>query len=253
MCDRIYGKKIQPGTWYTWEKLARVNQPQGRKRCNRVYKTEQWQILIAIAYFRALFPKNKLTSNTIRDYYAANKYKIEEELDKACSPDYKAPKEPEKPKMMQLAKVKTVCDRIMNGEIDSQCWARWKRHIGISAYNRYCQESQAAILTYIATWRKDNHNLPLPSVNKLLMLMEREWRGRTNAIETAVSSHEFNHWRKYGCKGHDLIRYLGKCGFRVGEYSLYRWGGYKRKKYYNPAELLEWEKTAKAKSKYSRF
>jgi hypothetical protein len=248
-CQRIYGKEIHYDTWYSWEKIAGANYGQGKRLNKRVYKNEQWRMLIAIATFRVQFPKKKLTYASIRAYYAANSYKIDEELNRVCDPNYQPPKPEPEAELIAIAKIKENCDRIMNSVIARDCWVKWKQHIGIKLHDRYCDKTQAAMLTFIAVWRCDNPNKQLPSVTKILLLMEMQLQGGCR-LESVVSSQEFTHWRRYGCKGKDLIRYLANCGFRISEDTLYRWKqGYKRKMHYNPSQLAHWEKLAQAKTR----
>ena len=205
-------------------------------------------MLLCLALFRKQWPGKKIDYIGIRFYHAANEYKIQEVLDEICNPKPQKTHEPVTVEKIPLAEVKINCDRIMNSAIATDCWSRWKQHIGIPKYQNYCDKSQAMLLTYIAYWRQErlNKNKKLPPVQKLLFLMQMSF-SKFPSLESVVSSKQISHWQQYGCPGSELHRYLTVKGYPVTESTLYRWGEFRRKKHYSAIELLHWEKIARDK------
>lgn len=248
ICEKIRGSKISDRTWYDWEHLAGANYPQGKRISDRTYTQEQTKMLLCLAWLRKENPRQKVTYRSLRDYFQANEYKLEEVFDKYCeqvnsgeafvADEVKAP-----PEKIALSEIKKCCDRIMGREISRNCWASWKQYLGIPKYERYVEEGIASLLTYMACWRHDNPTKKFPLVRQLIVMMTSASR-RAMTLETASSAKMWHQWRMRGCKGKDLHRYLAMCGYKVSIRTLYKWGDFSQRRHYSVSELAKWEKIA---------
>lgn len=244
-CEKIRGRAIAPRTWCNWERLAGAVYPQGLKVCDRKYTIEQAQLLLCLAWYRKHHPRVKVTYRSLRNYWQSNEYKIEEVFDAFCqtvnSTQEKQHKQPELPKLVRLSQVKKSCDFILNRCLSRNCWASWKKYLGIDKYSRYVEEGTAAILVYMACWRHDHPTQRFPSVNRLIVLM-RDYSRRAMTLSTASSARMWQLWHMKGCKGTELQKYLAAYGYKVSIRTLYKWGGFSKRKHYSTSELYRYRK-----------
>lgn len=248
ICQMIRGSKISSRTWFDWERIAGAVYPQGSKVSVRQYTQEQTKMLLCLAWYRKQYPKKKVTYRSLRDYYQANEFLLEEVFSKYCeqvnsgeafvADEVKTSKE-----QIALSEVKKCCDRILNREISRNCWASWKQYLGIPKYERYVDEGKAALLTYMACWRHDNPTKKFPSVTQMLVMM-RHWSRRAMSIETASSAKMWHRWQINGCKGRELHLYLTACGYKVSQRTLYKWGNFSKRRHYSVSELGQWKQKA---------
>ncbi|YAF99204.1 MAG: hypothetical protein AB3A66_27420 (plasmid) [Nodularia sp. CChRGM 3473] len=248
ICEKIRGCKISDRTWYDWEHLAGANYPQGKPVAKRNYTQEQTQMLLCLAWLRKHHPRQKVTYRSLRDYYRANEYKLEEVFDKYCEQvnsgeAFVADEVKQKPPKITLSEVKKCCDRIMGREISRNCWASWKQYLGIPKYERFVEEGTASLLIYMACWRNDNPTKKFPLVRQLIVMMTSASR-QAMTLETASSAKMWHQWQMRGCKGKDLHRYLAMCGYKVSLRTLYKWGDFSKRRHYSVPELQEWKKIA---------
>ncbi len=243
-CEIILRRKIPYRTWHHWQELVGACYAQGKRLKTRKYTDEQTQLFLCLAWFRRQFPRRKLTYKTLRQYWLSNQYKIEEVFEALAKGE--TPKTQPQEKLVAIAEVKACCDQIMGREISRKCWVNWKKHLGLSLRIKQVDEGTAALLVFIACWRRDNYKGSLPSVNRLLLMMRDRTR-EAMTLETASSGKQFHEWHMKGCKGKDLPKYLAACGFKVSLFTLYRWGEYSQKKHYSVAELSNWRKIASDK------
>ncbi|MBW4617513.1 MAG: hypothetical protein KME21_30735 [Desmonostoc vinosum HA7617-LM4] len=248
-CEKIRGAKISERTWRNWERLAGAVYPPGKKVCLRSYTQEQTQLLLCLAWYRKCYPREKVTYRSLRNYWQSNEYKIEEVFDAFCeavnSPSSKQPATPT-PKLIALSEVKKSCDAVLNRCLSRNCWASWKRFLGIAKYERYVEEGLASVLVYMACWRHDHPTKRFPSFRELIVMM-RSWSRRAMNLETASSAKMWHAWRMRGCPGKDLPKYLAANGYKVSTRTLYKWGGFSQRRHYSVSELSNWIKLAKEK------
>ncbi|MCC5600852.1 hypothetical protein [Nostoc favosum] len=248
-CEKIRGATISDRTWRNWERLAGAVYPQGKKVSDRSYTSEQSQLLLCLAWYRKGAPREKITYRSLRNYWQSNEYKVEEVFNAFCetinSPQDKQPDIPA-PKLIALSSVKRSCDEIMNRCISRNCWASWKQFLGIPKYERYVEEGKASILVYMACWRHDHPTQRFPSIRELMVMM-RTWTRRAMNLETASSSKMWHAWRMRGCIGRDLPKYLAAYGYKVSPRTLYKWGGFSKRRHYSVSELSNWTKLAQKK------
>lgn len=248
ICQKIRETRISDRTWYEWERLAGACYAQGKPVYKRKYTQEQTKMLLCLAWLRKHHPRSLVTYRSLRDYFQANEYKLEEVFDKYCEQvnsgeafvvdEVKTP-----PEKIALSEVKKCCDRIMNREISRNCWANWKQYLGIPKYERVVDEGKASLLTYMACWRHDHPTKKFPSINRLITMM-KHWSRRAMTLETASSGKMWHQWQMRGCKGKDLHRYLAMCGFKVSIRTLYKWGDFSQRKHYSVSELAQWKEKA---------
>ncbi|MBE9038865.1 hypothetical protein [aff. Roholtiella sp. LEGE 12411] len=248
ICQKIRGAKISSRTWYEWERLAGACYAQGKKVCARQYTHEQTKMLLCLATLRKHHPRIRVTYRSLRDYFQANEYKLEEVFDKYCNQvnsgeAFVADEVKQQPLRVALSEVKKCCDRIMNREISRNCWASWKQFLKIPKYERFVDEGKASLLTYMACWRHDFPTKKFPLVRQLIVMMTSASR-RAMTMETASSAKMWHQWQMRGCKGKDLRRYLAMCGYRVSLRTLYKWGDFSQRRHYSVSELQEWKRTA---------
>nr|MDZ8061877.1 hypothetical protein [Nostoc sp. EkiNYC01] len=244
-CEAILGKPIAYRTWESWQDLVGACYRQGTSLRNRKYTDEQTQLFLCLAWFRRHFPRRKLNYSILRTYWKSNEYKIEEVFQALAQG--KKPHPPcDNEKLVAIAKVKACCDAIMGRELSRKCWVEWKKHLGIAPRAKSVDEGTAALLVFIACWRRDHGTEKLPSVKRLLIMMSHLSR-KAMALETASSSTQFAQWQLSGCKGKDLPKYLAACGFKVSPFTLYKWGDYSQKKHYSVTELASWRRIADGK------
>jgi hypothetical protein len=250
-CEKIRGYQISDRTWYEWERLAGACYAQGKKVEQRKYTQEQTEMLLCLAWLRKQHPRRKVTYRSLREYYKANEYKIDEVLEKFCNQintgeAFVADEVKQKPPKIALSEVKKCCDRIMNREISRNCWASWKQYLGIPKYERFVDEGKASLLTYMACWRHDHPTKKFPLVRQLIVMMTSASR-RAMTMETASSAKMWHQWQMRGCKGKDLHRYLAMCGYKVSLRTLYKWGDFSQRKHYSVSELAQWKEKASQK------
>jgi hypothetical protein len=248
ICQKIRGAKISSRTWYEWERLAGACYAQGQKVEQRKYTQEQTQMLLCLAWLRKHHPRIKMTYRSLREYYKANEYKIDEVLEKFCNQvnsgeAFVVDEVKQQPPKIALSEVKKCCDRILNRDISRNCWASWKQFLGIPKYERFVDEGKASLLTYMACWRHDHPTKKFPSINRLITMM-KDWSRRAMTIETASSAKMWHQWRMRGCKGRDLGRYLAMCGYKISIRTLYKWGDFSQRKHYSVSELAQWKEIA---------
>lgn len=248
ICEIIRTKPIKRETWISWEKLAGACYQQGKKLRSRHYTQEQTELLLCLAYMRKLFPTREITYRSLRDYWGANKYKVQEALDAACN---QPPVKPPEIKLISLPQVKRCCDEVMGRSLTKQGWLNWKLHLEIPKNSRFVDEGKASLLVFMACWRYDNPTAKFPSVNRLIVMMGD--RARTAmSIETASSSKMLHQWEMQGCKGKDLPKYLAASGCKISVSTLYKAGGFSLKKHYSVSELANWRRIASnAKHRHS--
>ncbi|WP_375515744.1 hypothetical protein [uncultured Nostoc sp.] len=155
-CEKIRGATISSRTWRNWERLAGAVYPQGKKVSDCSYTSEQSQLLLCLAWYRKVAPREKVTYRSLRNYWQSNEYKLEEVFDAFCETiNSLQEKQPDTaaPKLIALSSLKRSCDEIMNRCISRNCWASWKQFLGISKYERYVEEGIASILVYMACTR----------------------------------------------------------------------------------------------------
>ncbi|EKF03388.1 MULTISPECIES: hypothetical protein [unclassified Tolypothrix] len=248
ICQKIRSATISDRTWYEWERLAGACYAQGKKICTRQYTQEQTKMLLCLAWLRRHHPRCKVTYRSLRDYFQANEYKLEEVFDKYCEQvnsgeTFVANEVTQQPKKIALSEVKNCCNRIINREISRNCWASWKQYLGIAKYEKFIDEGKGTLLTYMACWRHDHPTQRFPSVNQLLVMM-RNWSRRAMSIETASSALMLHQWQMQGCKGRDLHKYLAACGYKVSPRTLYKWGDFSKRRHYSVSELAKWKEKA---------
>lgn len=250
-CQKIRGCTISSRTWYEWERLAGAVYPQGKKVEERKYSPEQTKMLLCLAWYRKQYPRQKVTYRSLRNYYQANEYKLEEIFEQFCEQvnsgdTFVVDEVKQQPKKVALSEVKKCCSRILNREISRNCWASWKQYLGIAKYERFVDEGKAALLTYMACWRHDHPTQKFPSVSQLLVMM-RHWSRRAMSLQTASSGKMWYLWQMRGCSGRDLHAYLAACGYKVSPRTLYKWGDFSKRRHYSPSELFVWKNLAQEK------
>lgn len=241
MCEAIRGKVIKRETWITWERLAGVCYQQGKRLRDRKYTQEQTELLLCLSHMRKLFPTRKITYRSLRDYWSANHYLIEEALDAACKPT--TVEKPPKVKLIPLPQVKKCCDEVMGRNLTKQGWLNWKQHLGIPKNSKFVQEGKASLLVFMACWRHDNPTSKFPSVNRLLVMMRDRTRSQMT-LDTSSSAKMFHRWEMQGCKGKDLPKYLAASGCKFSMSALYKRGEFSLKKHYSVSELADWRRIA---------
>ena len=243
-CEIILGKRIARRTWNHWQDLVGVCYPQGKRLKTRKYTDEQTQLFLCLAWFRKLFPSRRLTYRLLRDFWESNEYKIEEVFAALASGEH-PPSTPVE-KLVPLSQVKKCCDAVLGRSLSRKSWVSWKQHLKIPLREKLVDEGASALLVFIACWRHDHYNDPLPSVNRLLVMMSDRTR-TAMSLDTASSGTQFHQWQMQGCKGKDLPKYLAACGYPVSPFTLYKWGDYKTKKHYSVSELATWRRMAQGK------
>ncbi|MCC5616358.1 hypothetical protein LC605_15025 [Nostoc sp. CHAB 5836] len=241
MCEAIRGKTIKRETWITWEKLAGACYQQGKKRSLRSYTQEQTELLLCLAYMRKLFPTREITYRSLRDYWGANKYKVEEALEAACNPP--VVEKPPEVKLIPLPQVKKCCDEVMGRKLTKQGWLNWKQHLVIPKNSKLVDEGIASLLVFMSCWRHDNPTAKFPSVNRLIVMMGKSAR-TAMSLETASSSKMLHQWEMQGCFGEDLPKYLAASGCKLSISTLYKRGEFSLKRHYSVSELADWRRTA---------
>ncbi|MCC5619426.1 hypothetical protein LC605_31075 [Nostoc sp. CHAB 5836] len=243
-CEIILGKPIPYRTWHGWQKLVGACYPQGKRLKSRKYTDEQAQLFLCLAWFRRLFPQRKLTYRLLREYWQSNEYKIEEVFRAIASGN--APCDAPVEKLVALADVKKCCDAVLNRTLSRKSWVKWKGHLKIPLREKVVDQGTAALLVFIACWRHDHYKEPLPSVNRLIVMMGDRTR-TAMSLDTASSGTQFHQWQMSGCSGKELPKYLAACGFKVSLLTLYKWGDYSQKKHYSVSELAQWRRIADEK------
>lgn len=124
-------------------------------------------MLLCLAWLRRHHPRCKVTYRSLRDYFQANEYKLEEVFDKYCEQvnsgeTFVANEVTQQPKKIALSEVKNCCNRIINREISRNCWASWKQYLGIAKYEKFIDEGKGTLLTYMACWRHDHPTQRFP-------------------------------------------------------------------------------------------
>ncbi|MFB2768588.1 hypothetical protein ACE1AT_04755 [Pelatocladus sp. BLCC-F211] len=244
VCEKIYGSTIGDRTWRNWERIAGAVYNQGRKVRTRHYTQEQAQMLLCVAWLRKQRPRLKLDYKSVRVYWNSRRQDIEAVLDAVVAGEIPPPPKP-KP-LVQLTQVKLCCDRILNRTISRECWRLWKQHLGIAKHIKKIDDATAALLVFIACWRVDHPNKPLPSLSHLLVMSRTPYRCAMT-LETQSSAKQQHQWEMSGCQGKDLPRYLASHGYKVAPSTLYKWGKFQKRKHYSVAELSEWKHLAKEK------
>ncbi|MCC5618462.1 hypothetical protein LC605_25925 [Nostoc sp. CHAB 5836] len=248
-CEKIRGASISERTWRNWERLAGAIYPQGKKLRDRSYTPEQTELLLCLAWYRKCYPRVKVTYRSLRNYWQSNEYKLEEVFDAFCEAinrnQEKQSPEPDS-KIIALSEVKKSCDAVLNRCISRNCWASWKQFLGIAKSQRYVEEGLASILVYMACWRHDHPTKKFPRVRELMVMM-KSWSRRAMSLETASSAKMWHAFSMRGCKGRDLPKFLAAYGYRVSTRTLYKWGGFSKRKHYSVSELSNWIKLAKEK------
>jgi hypothetical protein len=241
MCEVIRGKPIKRETWITWEKLAGACYQQGKKLRDRKYTQEQTEMLLCLSHMRKLFPTREITYGSLRDYWGANKYKVEEVLEAACNqkPVEKVPEV----KLIPLPQVKKCCDEVMGRSLTKQGWLNWKQHLKIPKNSKLVDEGKASLLVFMACWRYDHPTAQFPSVNRLIIMMGDRSREQMTLV-TASSAKRLHQWEMQGCKGKDLPKYLAASGYKLSVSTLYKAGGFSLKKHYSVSELADWRRMA---------
>ncbi|HYW17704.1 MAG TPA: hypothetical protein VE956_00070 [Nodularia sp. (in: cyanobacteria)] len=207
-------------------------------------------MLLCLGHLRKHFPTRLVTYRSLREYWQANIYKIEEALDKACNDEPIT--KPEFVELIPLLQVKKCCDEIMGRSLSRETWSNWKQHIGIPKNSKGVESGKAALLVYMACWRQDHWTTEFPSMKQLLWMMGEATRlGMT--IDTFSSGKMQHQWEMQGCKGEELPRYLAAHGYRISVFTLYKWGEgtFSKKKHYSVSELGEWKRRASKCRKYA--
>ncbi|PMB04255.1 hypothetical protein CEN49_21185 [Fischerella thermalis CCMEE 5273] len=245
MCEKIYGSTISDRTWRKWERIAGAVYNQGQKVRTRHYTQEQAQMLLCVAWLRRHKPRMKLDYKSVRVYWNYHRLDIEAVLDAVVAAG-EIPTQPKQKPPVLLMYVKQCCDRILNRQISRECWRGWKQHLGIAKHSKHVDDATAALLVFIACWRVDHPNKPLPKLSHLLVMMRSHHRNAMT-LETASSAKLQYQWEMAGCQGRELPRYLASHGYKVATSTLYRWGKFQKRKHYSVSELAEWKRLAKEK------
>ena len=245
VCERIYGSTISDRTWRKWERIAGAVYNQGQKVRTRFYTQEQAQMLLCVAWVRKQYPRLKLDYKSARSFWHHHNKDIEAVLDAVVAGEVPPPQPQQKP-LVHLARVKRCCDRILNRQISRECWRGWKQHLGIAKHSKHVDDATAALLVFIACWRVDHPNKPLPKLSHLLVMMRSQCRSAMT-LETASSAKVQLSWEMTGCQGKDLPRYLASAGYKVSKSTLYRWGKFQQRKHYSVSDLAEWKRLAREK------
>ncbi|MCC5634635.1 hypothetical protein LC593_01990 [Nostoc sp. CHAB 5844] len=234
-------RTISEDTWLIWQHLVGACYPQGKRFKNRKYTYEQTRLFLCLAWMRRLKMRN-ITYQSLRNFHASNNYKIDEVF--AALIKGQRAKETEE-KLIPLTKVKQCCQEVWGRSLSKDCWWTWRKHLDILG-SKSVDEGAAAMLVFIACWRRDNPRNRLPSINRLKVMMSDKSR-TAMTLETASSATQFHQWQMHGCSGKDLPRYLAACGFKVSPFTLYSWGGYSQRKFYTVSELAQWRQIAASK------
>jgi hypothetical protein len=244
-CERIVGKTISDRTWRKWERIAGAAYSQGQKVRTRHYTQEQAQMLLCVAWMRKCNPRMKIDYKSVRTFWQHHNRDIEAVLDAVVAGEIPTPQPKQKP-LVHLTQVKLCCDRILNRQISRECWRLWKQHLGIAKHSKHVDDATAVLLVFIACWRVDHPNKPLPKLSHLLVMMRSQSRSAMT-LETASSAKLQHQWEMTGCKGKDLPSYLASHGYKVAKSTLYRWGKFHQQKHYSVSELADWKRLAKEK------
>ncbi|MFK0731382.1 MAG: hypothetical protein ACFKPT_02775 [Gloeotrichia echinulata GP01] len=239
ICEKLLGRTISPSTWTNWEHLVGACYPQGKQLQKRKYTDEQTRLFLCLTWMRRMKYQN-ISYRSLRNYHASNDYKIEEVF--AALVDAKSPEKPHE-QLIPLTKVRLCCEQVWGRSLSKDCWWTWRKHLGVPPKVEQVDEGTAALLVFIACWRKDNPRQKPPSVNRLLVMMGDAKRQQMT-LDTASSSTQFHQWQMTGCSGKDLPKYLAACGFKVSPYTLYGWGEYSQRKHYTVSELAQWQQIA---------
>ncbi len=244
-CEKIRGGRISDRTWRDWERLCGAIYNNGQRFSSRSYTLEQTQLLLCLAWLRRHNSREKVTYKSVRDFWSANQFKVEEAYDQYCK-NPQPTKKVDEPSLFLLAQVKQCCDQIACTNLSRECWSKWKQHLGIKKNSRYTEEYNAALLVFMACWRQDHPTTAFPSVRRLLIMMN-DYSRSNMTLETASSGQMQHKWEMQGCLGKDLPKYLAANGYKVALSTLYKWGDFHKKSHYSIAELHEWKRLAQEK------